>query len=81
MDKPTIWSRKKVLDFIPASIRKLLVSTMFVTAGKVSYLAQDYASVRYVKTMKLMKTVMNMQNLKTLPMMILIKVMQNTDVK
>ena len=27
---------------------------MFVTAVKVSYLAQDYASVCYVKTMKLM---------------------------
>ena len=55
---------------------------MFVTAGKVSCLAQDYASVCYVKTMKLMKTlVMNMQNLRTLPMMILMKVMQNTDVK
>ena len=27
---------------------------MFVTAVKVSYLAQDYANVCYVKTMKLM---------------------------
>ena len=38
---------------------------MFVTAGKVSCLAQDYASVCYVKTIKLMRTlVMDIQNLK-----------------
>ena len=55
---------------------------MFVTARKVSCLAQDYASVCYVKTIKLMKTlVMNMQNLRTLLMMSLMKVIQNIDVK
>ena len=55
---------------------------MFVTAGKVSCLAQDYASICYMKTMKLMKTlVMNMQNLTTLPTMILMKVMQYPDLK
>ena len=55
---------------------------MFVAAGKVSRLAQDYASVCYVKTMKLMKTlVWNMQNLRTLPVITLMKVMHNTDEK
>ena len=73
---------EKILDFITWSVRKLLLITMFVTSRKVSCLAQDYASVCHVKTMKLMKTLgMNMQNLRTLPMMILMKLMQNTGVK